>query len=185
MKGPIVSKLLDQIISNARPVALHEAGHNVIASAVGLRTGYLEIEATPLGCSGKSEIDLQGRIDSLDELQAYLRRRIAALYAGSIAQTLTNQGIDEQAANDFLQRSAADDFTKIQENLRILANVTDAAGRTHKEHLTTLHEELSREAKESVLQNRAKIQRAADALVAKIDGDALTYRLTKGEIDAL
>lgn len=179
-----MSELLTQMIENARPVAFHEAGHNVVAAAVGLVPGYLKLFVTPYGTSGESEIDLKTPFRDLEDILAYIPRRIIALYGGCLAQSFDEEGIDEIMAENLLTSSSSDDASKIRENLRISCNIKYRNEDDYYERLNDLEINLCNEAIQGVIQQKDKIKRVAEVVIQKIDGGALTVELSVAEISA-
>lgn len=56
------------------------------------------------------------------------------------------------------------------------------AGLSPDQHLAELNDGLWKEVIKCVLRDRDKIERVTDALLAKIDGSEITYKLAKDEI---
>jgi len=101
-----------------RGVALHEAGHFVVARALGFRVLGLEVSRDKPRSeyhSGSAHICTICRIaDDLD-LEEYLRERITVLLAGSIAQAFDGVAINERRLRQIRADNAADDMGKARE----------------------------------------------------------------------
>ena len=79
----------------------HECGHLITAKALGFTTGHIELQADR-ACA---EIDLPLSMQSLDDVKAFLGRRVQVLYAGSIAQSLNPKGKANAPDTDKFLRS--------------------------------------------------------------------------------
>jgi len=115
-------------------VAKHEVGHNIIARALGFRTGDVSIKILrPHGrYHGASAITLPEAIEAIEDLRVYLERRIIVLYAGALAETLPDSGsptkkVNADKAHEILEnpvQGAEQDFAKVRELLYVLRNVS-------------------------------------------------------------
>src|SRR5260370_14413127 len=91
---------LDNLRQMAAGAARHESGHYVIARALGFRVTELYINTDLLGVDvdGGSGMMPHWQLTSLDAVIDYLERRIQVLCAGVLAEFLSGETVDENAA---------------------------------------------------------------------------------------
>ena len=103
---------LQAIVRNrALLVAKHEFGHWLMAARLGFKPGDIEIKITHhgQGHSGGASITLDEETKSIEAIQFYIRRRIAVLFAGSFAESLSPEGkVNPEYAVDQLQGKAVE-----------------------------------------------------------------------------
>jgi hypothetical protein len=93
----------------------HECGHLVVARSLGLPTGGIHFSAAKAGAS----IDLLLSLKTIDEVLEFIERRVQVLYAGSPAESLVRKRIQDDVANKLLMSTAANDFAKVRELVRM------------------------------------------------------------------
>ncbi|HEY1943499.1 MAG TPA: hypothetical protein VGH40_15405 [Roseiarcus sp.] len=114
-------------------VSRHEMGHYVIARLLGFRTGDVSIQIDgPSAHRGEASLTLPQRLSSLEDVQLYLRKRMAVLCAGALAETLPprqspkeNKVDLEEAKQIFATegKGAEQDFAKYRELVHLLCNI--------------------------------------------------------------
>lgn len=105
-------------------IARHEAAHTVIARSLCFVTNKVRVRAnTGGGADGQSDIDLDRRLQDMDDIRTYLRERLSVLYAGVIAETMLAGQVDRDEAYKNLETHSKDDYSKIRELLKVLAGI--------------------------------------------------------------
>lgn len=107
------------------PLARHEAGHYVIARILGFSAGALSLVMLDHhgGHKGCSEFNPTRALVTIDDIVNYSEDRTQVLYAGALAQSLSNGKIDEAVAIKVLSEGGANDFAKARENIRLIRNI--------------------------------------------------------------
>lgn len=145
-------------------VVRHEVGHWLLAEYHGFKAGEIKVMMPAKGGQyGHSEIELESDLTSTEQIKSYLRRRISVLYAGSLAESLGEDGkINRLYANNELEKGGAtNDFKGIRELLRVLRGATlGAPGDKDKttKQLATLGDEIWLQTVEVVEVNHELIQ---------------------------
>jgi hypothetical protein len=93
----------------------HECGHLVVARSLGFPTGGIHLSPAEAGAS----IDLLLSLKTIDEALEFIERRVQVLYAGSLAESLVRKKIQNDVANKLLMSTAANDFAKVRELVRM------------------------------------------------------------------
>src|SRR6201995_3461370 len=93
----------------------HECGHLVVARSLGFSTGGIHLSPVEAGAS----IDLLLSLKTIDEVLEFIERRVQVLYAGSLAESLNRTKIQNDVANKLLMSTAANDFAKVRELVRM------------------------------------------------------------------
>jgi hypothetical protein len=104
----------------ATDVVRHEFGHLITAKVLGFTTGPIELKEKSAG----AQLELNVTHATLEDVATYIEKRIQVLYAGAIAECLNkNNTIDAPATKLKFQTTAADDFSKIREIMRIAVGI--------------------------------------------------------------
>jgi hypothetical protein len=155
-----------------RLVALHEAGHHVVARLLGFKTGEIRVTAIARGprrnvARGSATIIPCDGLSSVDEIESFARRRVKVLLAGALAQTLVKGRVDLSGAMQLRSTTAEIDWTRAKEYLQVLCNID--AGRAEivnwPQHFNRLDRDLRRETASLVEQASAAIEGLSEALV--------------------
>ncbi|SDP92860.1 Peptidase family M41 [Rhodoferax sp. OV413] len=108
-------------------VCFHEAGHWVVARNLDFKVGEVRIkiikDGENIGHYGSSKIFPRLNSNPTQFIEKYLKNRIAVLFAGVIAQTLTITNKDANTAEGLLRTDGSDDYKTITELLFILRGV--------------------------------------------------------------
>jgi hypothetical protein len=168
---------------------LHECGHLLAARSLGFPTGGIHLSATEAGAS----IDLLLSLKTIDEVLEFIERRVQVLYAGSLAESLVQKKIQDDVANKLLMSTAANDFAKVRELIRMWVGlkhpkVTESM---FQEKLTQVNERLYSKAAKLVEDNAGLIDDLAVFVMGEWDaaGKPLgigtqVFRISKEKIDA-
>jgi hypothetical protein len=115
----------DQMREQARPVAMHEAGHYVIARALGFPTATIFVVVGPLGANGGSDIFPNTGLRTVDEVYDHLDRRVQVICAGALAEHMVEGKIDEDGVFKALSEggTAANDWAKVRENVHTMCSI--------------------------------------------------------------
>jgi hypothetical protein len=108
------------------PLARHEIGHYVIARVLGFETGSIKLKVLDFhgAHNGHSSSEPRRSLYSVDDVIKYSEDRIQVLFAGALAQSLSNGKIDDRAAVDVLEKGGGqNDFAKARELIRLIRNL--------------------------------------------------------------
>jgi hypothetical protein len=93
----------------------HECGHLVVARSLGFPTAGIHLSPTKAGAG----IDLQLSFKTIDDVLEFIEKRVQVLYAGSLAESLSRNKIQFEVADKLLMSTAANDFAKVRELVRM------------------------------------------------------------------
>ena len=128
MRPQIRSFPIDPYYRNNTVCALgyHEVGHYVIARALGFKTGSLKLKMLDLngGHIGGSIIEPVRALSGVDDILKFLEARVQVLYAGALAQSLSNGKADDEVAVSILENGGGQmDFGKARELIHLIRNI--------------------------------------------------------------
>jgi hypothetical protein len=147
-------------------VIRHEFGHLIVAKSLGFQTGKVELLAKNAG----AEITLDIPLPTIADVASYIERRIKVLYGGAIAECLRkNNKIDGPSTVAKFNSTAADDFSKIREIMRISVGIRhpQSSKQEFPGYLENAEETLSNEAADIVLQEAELIREMTDFFLDK------------------
>ena len=159
------------------------------ARSLGFPTGGIHLSATAAGAS----IDLLLSLKTTDEVLEFIERRVQVLYAGSLAESLVRNTIQDDVANKLLMSTAANDFAKVRELLRMWVGLKhpEVTESKFQEKLTQGNERLYSKAAKLVEDNAGLIVDLAvfvmgewDAAGKRLDVEPQVFRISKEKIDA-
>jgi hypothetical protein len=109
------------------PTFRHEFGHYVVAREPGFETGEVTIAApgTIAGPGGGVALTLLFSITNIDELVTYCEKRVQVLMAGVLAEAMENGSFNDGSAKLYMDTTAANDYAKWRELIRLLRNVAN------------------------------------------------------------
>jgi hypothetical protein len=154
------------------PTARHEFGHYIVARELGFEAGDVTI-ASPgaiAGPGGGTALTLIFSITSLGDLVTYCEKRVQVLMAGVLAEAMENGSIDDCKANLYAETSAANDYAKWRELIRIMRAVAYPAStdpETVKSELATIRDNLWNATKEILMKYQAPIDKLSDELARR------------------
>ncbi len=168
--------------ARALRVARHEAGHYVTARVLGFRAGPCSIRIDfPIDHRGGAGVELATALTSVDDVADYLERRVQVLYAGTLAEAMSEGVIDQPKAIEYLKTGSARDHAKVRELINILRNIkypeTQALERTQKE-LTDLDLTLLGKTEAIVLAEGKIIHKLANHLASGIRAYGQDFELS-------
>jgi len=109
------------------PLARHEAGHYVAARALGFKTGSIKLTIIDLEGGyhlGGSEVELDRALYKIDDIMKYLEDRVQVLYAGALAQSLSNgKVVCEDAVEILKKRGGWADLANAREHIPLIRNI--------------------------------------------------------------
>ena len=105
-------------------VSRHETGHSVAARVLGFQTENITYVITDYrgGHRGGSAITLTQDLRESGPVE-YLRRRVKVLYAGVLAESLTDGVINGDLALEYIKQGGAVDHAKVRELIHLLRNL--------------------------------------------------------------
>lgn len=171
-------------------VGRHEAGHYVVARALGFRVGGLSItfiDTTGAYRAG-SEVTLPTNLPTILDVSDYLRRRVKVLYAGVLSEAMTNGEIDGDKALEYIRAGGADDHSKVRELVNVLRSIEHGETQTDAEaqlQLDKLDNELWNAAADIVVAEREAIEGLAHRLASEVKAIGVLHEIPKSELDAL
>ena len=176
--------------SFALRVGLHEAGHYVIARALGFRVGRLCISFLDSSGAyhGGAEVILSSNLPTTSEVADYLRRRVKVLYSGVLSEAMVNGEIDRSKALEYIQTGGADDHSKARELVQVLRSIEHGetlADEEAQEQLDKLDQELWSSAADMVAQERVTIEGIAHHLASKAIEIGVVYEVPDFELEVL
>lgn len=173
---------------NLRNISVHEAGHHVMARAMGFKPGPITIALMYDGHKGGAEIVTTRGVRDVAEVRQYFEDRVVTLFGGAIAEALKDDKANENAANVILQTTATQDMTKIKELLLAIRNLRypdDEDEAVTNKQLQGICDELWTKTVKLVEQYKPAISAIAGALAAKVVRLSFNYELTLDEINQL
>lgn len=174
----------------ATRVARHEAGHYVVARALGFRVGGLSITFTDFlgGYRAGSEITLPTSLSSVSDISGYLRRRVKVLYAGVLAEAMSAGEIDRDKALEYIRKGGADDHSKVRELINAIRSIEYGATKTDEEaqsQLDVLDCELWNASADLVKAESATIVGLGSRLASEVREIGKAYKISKAELESL
>lgn len=169
-------------------IARHEFGHYIVARKLGFETGNVTIssKSTFSGAAGTAEITLHSPITCLDTAIEYCEKRVQVLMAGALAEAMNGASIDDDAANNYLNTSASNDYAKIRELILLYRNISHPETISHEDinsELKNIMDRLWEETKSILIEHKPIIdilsQELAERQTFKSGGT-----FTKIELDA-
>ena len=147
----------------------HECGHLVVARALEFETGVINLK----GEQAEAEITLQPAIRNTDDLKRFIERRVPVLYAGALAQSMTGRKTDPKIANEYLKKTANQDYAKAKELVRLHTGVErpDAGEEDVKKKLEETNERLY-----------VKAQKLVEKRATQIIGLSLAFMQAYGDV---
>jgi hypothetical protein len=137
-------------------------------------TGEIHLSPSEVGAS----IDLLLSLKTIDEVLDFIERRVQVLYAGSLAESLAQKKIQDDLANMLLMSTAANNFAKVRELLRMWVglNHPEVTESTFQEKLTQVNERLYSKAAKLVKDNAGLIIDLAVFVMGERDAGLLRFR---------
>jgi len=169
--------------------AKHEAGHHVVARALGFGTGEITMIAVGQKAdegSATAAIILNEQLSDVDAIVDYCERRVLVLCAGAIAEALSAGKSDQDKANAAWKSTAVSDWEKCKEILHVLYNIKLAAkpiDMLDQDYLDKLANELVARASNLVEANAAVIEEIGAALLEKVVLVGMPGTLAKDELE--
>lgn len=122
MKKQSISSYHRQMVES---IGRHEAGHYIIAKELGFKVGAISICITDLagGHNAKSEIILSQGLTCCIGIQKFLESRVQVLYAGSLAESLSDHKIDHESALKIINDGGKFDYAKARELIHLIRNI--------------------------------------------------------------
>jgi hypothetical protein len=155
----------------------------LVARSLGFLTAGIHLSPTEAGAS----IDLLLSLKTIDEVLKFIERRVQVLYAGSLAESLVQKKVQDDVANKLLMSTAANDFAKVRELLRMWVGLKhpEVTETTFQEKLTQVNERLYSKTAKLVEDNAGLIVDLAVFVMGAWDaaGKPL-FRISKEKIDA-
>ena len=173
----------------AKPIAMHEFGHHVIARLYGFRVGDVNLEITRGGGhNGQAAIYPATDINKLEDAIDYLEKRVIVLLAGAAAQSINFGKVDTEDFDEILCTTASSDYAKIKELLHMLRSIIHTMcddDAVMQAELTAIEEDLKARCISIVEELHFIIEEAALELTLKIKNYDQVSNITLIEINSL
>lgn len=171
-------------------VSRHEAGHFVIAKALGFRTGDVSIKLLDSrgGHVGSSGIILAASLSTTVEVSEYLRSRTKVLYSGVLSEAMIDGVIRNDDAVKFARSGGAVDYAKARELVHLIKNIEHGAPANDEEDQVQLSEldiDLWNAAAQLVVQERECIEAVGSRLASKVQSINQEYCLRDDELRSI
>lgn len=186
-------RLNDEQIEQVQSVAMHEAGHYVVARALGFRCEGLSVElGRRMGATthrGRSFIHVGEDVGDSVGIAAFIERRVQVLLAGVMAQSLEDSGlVDQGAALRRLEVESRIDLARFEELTALLRNIHHGADQGvdfGARQTAELKDECWDRAVALVEQEQALIRGLAATLARRVKEIGVEYRLTEEDIHGM
>lgn len=172
-----------------RKVCNHEAGHYILAREMMFNThGISASFSFPQGHSGSSGCEpWSPSIQSIQDIENYLERRVKVLYAGVIAEAMDIDGNynSDYALKEWRNGGGKDDYSKFRELIQVLRNIRHPETIDEAEaqkQLDNIDQELIQKTGEIVYNRIELIHGIGDSLFRKVQNYNTEYQLTEKEI---
>lgn len=182
----VAPHLRDRILE----IALHEAGHYIVARSLDFYSASISIEIKDYygnhnaGCA----VDLTVPLKSKDDIINYLENRIKILYAGSLAEALNYKGISSEEGSKKIKESGKSDCDKARENIHLLRNILfpeDIESAKVQEELDEIEERLWNETIRLVESNAEIIEILGRRLTQLVTDFTTKYELLTEDINKM
>jgi hypothetical protein len=168
-----------------RVLANHEAGHYFLTRLFGFKPTVIKLKiVNHTDHAGYSDIDLNMPITNLEEVIDYCEKRIQILYAGALAESLTNDKVDNTKLGQIWNLGGKSDCEKVRELMRFIRNIKYPASITETEinaNLKVIEGELLQKAGTIVEENAGLICGMGGMLFEKIRDFGVEYTVTEEE----
>lgn len=184
-----MNPLPDHLRQQAFRTAKHEAGHYIIARALGFRTGGIKVKVERNGGrSGGAFVHLNADLTDNANVLQYLRGRVLSLYGGVLSEALgIGTGVvDNEAALDFIKTSGATDHAKVREFVNMIRNIQhgdDLDEKNWQPQLDAIESELWNEASAMVTKEHKLIEGLGGRVASLVVQLNVDYELTEEEIN--
>lgn len=180
--------LLDGEVPMIQSLGRHEAGHYIVARALGFETGEVSIcFFNSEHSEGSVETELV-QYEGPFEAQAFLEKRIQVLFAGVMAESLVDGAVDEAAAKVKAEREGRQDRNIASEYVCMVRRYRHP-GLTERNHIRkaqgAIFEELWEGARKLVERHHVAIFILGGHLAAKVEQASETYLTSNEEVEAL
>jgi hypothetical protein len=177
-------------LQHVERLARHEAGHVVVARCLGFTTSGMALTMLDFegGHSGEAQVNVHGATREVRDICDYLRRRIAVLYAGAIAEAWTERGIEQAAFEACLERGGRGDKAKADELVQLLRNIRYPK-ETDAQQVGIQLNDLTNECiqlAETILETRQEaIREIADLVKARFQRPGVRIVVSEHDLDSL
>ncbi|MEK8047089.1 hypothetical protein [Ideonella margarita] len=152
----------------------HEAGHWVIAQAVGFEVDDITVtlfkDGKHITASGSATVFPRLEIKSVEAVEEYLVKRIVVLFSGVISESIAIENRNEFTARELLKTNGIDDARSANELLQILRGVRFPGRITIDEsrQLAEVQTECWQLANALIEENQDKIRRVARGMALNV-----------------
>lgn len=165
----------------------HEVGHWIVARALGFEVGEIEIRISNTMleryyASGSAHIHLHPRLDSLNSIEDYLRKRIAVKCAGVTAQ----MSVDTRDVDTIWENDAADDRSNCDELIFVLRGIRfpeDNNADSEISQKRSIYSEVCDLAKLTIENNVEDFKAVVSYILQKVRSTNISYRFSCEELN--
>lgn len=184
----MTDKTQAQLLARALPIAKHEFGHYIVAKKLKFNTGKLSLTIfLPDGHRGTSEIEPATPLNTIKDTKTYIENRVSVLYAGSLAETLSEGEVNQNYANDVLKTVATQDYAKARELIHLLRSLEyglPSSEEIGNAQLKTISDRVWEKAVKIIRREHELIEKLAEKLASRITSSGVEVVLTKDEIES-
>jgi hypothetical protein len=171
----------------AQLIGRHEAGHYIVALALGFRPGDLKLKIIgPIeGHEAGAGIKLGQPLTNREDILQYLKKRVQVLYAGVLAQSLEQKKINNDAALEYITNHGKDDYSKVRELVHLIRNIEypdDNSEEEKQRHLNEITDDLWNRAAAIVEAEHELINGLGRRLASEVKEVNVEARLTEETI---
>jgi hypothetical protein len=177
--------------TSIRRIGQHEAGHYIAARVLGFKVGSISLTITDLlgGHSAGSEITPACPLSGDECIIDYLERRVTVLYSGALAESLSNDIIDnDYALNCIRAGGGKSDYDKARELIQLLRNIkypNDIAEEEIQSSLDSIDSYIWNKAAEIIQAEHKIIEGIGLRLASEVQHIGEPFVLSSDELDSL
>jgi hypothetical protein len=172
-----------------RGLANHEAGHYFLTRLFGFRPSVIKLKITDFNShAGYADVDLNMPVRTLEEVVDYCEKRIQILYAGALAEALTNDKVDNSRLSGIWKQGGKSDCEKVRELIRFIRNIKYPESKTNEQiqnDLDHIEADLLTKAGTLIEEHAPLINGMGGMLFEKLQNYGIEYSVTEEEFKTI
>ena len=169
------------------PICRHEVGHYIVAKQLGFKMNGINIKIIDnRGChDAENNLELYRKLRTMKDILNYLDDRIQILYAGALAQSLSNGAVNTDHAEKYFEYGSDHDQKKALELVEIIRNIRypDSDENTAIKEIEQIRRELFSKTQNVVVSNERIICKLSQKLDSEIHQLGETYDFSEDKIN--